>query len=250
MRLTKLYAVLNAVIALGKIGMGIYSLSIFLCISGLYTIGIVLAKAVATRGYADSRKKPDEGHSAGYRKEEYRCYSLVGHIIFFTSLVYMLYCTRMLLGAQSAMRYTSLMVVVIGSITGAEFGMSLQGIIAARRNREPVIEAIMLTSFVSALISLELTQTAILSYSGPGSSIYFNLTGMFLGDLSAATGIYMIIRIVRIKRIFFANKRASAIGDAVSLRETAVLSLQESNMPKRYYALCFASSTSPKWIFR
>lgn len=200
-RLTGLYAILNGIIALGKIGMGIYSLSVFLCINGVYTIGIVLAKAVAIKGYHDSRKKPDKRHPGGYGKEESRCYSLVGYIIVFTSLIYVIYCTRMLFREQSTARYTNLMVIAIGSITAAEFGMSIQGIISARRNSDPIMEAIRLTSFVSALISLELTQTAILSHSGSGTNLYFNLTGMFLGALSAATGIYMVIRIRRIRKV-------------------------------------------------
>lgn len=195
---TKLSVLLNAVIALGKIGMGIYSLSIFLCINGVYSIGIGLAKAAAIKGYNDSLKASDAKHPNGYQREEYRCYYLVGIIITVTSLVYMIYCTKMLIGKDASTQYTTFIVMVIGSFTAIEIAASVQGIISTRRGRKPIMEAIKMTSFVSALISLVLTQTAILSHAGQSTNIYFNLTGMFLGFLSAIVGLYTIIRTKRI----------------------------------------------------
>jgi hypothetical protein len=63
------------------------------------------------------------------------------------------------------------------------------------------ISAIKLTDLTSALVSLVLTQTAILSFTTQGDMSYFNgISGMLFGGIATLIGIYMMIRAALIKR--------------------------------------------------
>lgn len=67
---SKLSVIFNAVMALAKIIMGIYSFSVFLCINAFYNIGIGTAKAIALKGYSESKKRRCN-NNCGSRKDEY-----------------------------------------------------------------------------------------------------------------------------------------------------------------------------------
>ncbi len=191
----RLSVILNAALALGKIAMGLYSPSFFLCLNGLYNLGIGGAKLAALKGYRESRKEPDDAHSEGYGEEEYRYYYLVGIILLIASIIYMLYCIRMLTGGRSSIQYTIIMGIAIAAVTFTEIGLAIHGIIATRRSRSPVMEALKLTNLAASMISLVLTQTAIMSAVAEGDhTFYFGVTGILFGGLAALTGLHMIVR--------------------------------------------------------
>lgn len=192
---------INSAIGLGKIVMGFYNQSLLFFVSGFYNIGLSLAKTVAVKGYCESKGKTlwpfkrqtDNSYSAKHIKKEYRYYQLVGLIVLLASLAYMISSIGVLAGSRSSIHYSTIMVIEIGLIVAIEIIVSLQGAFARRREKEPILEAIKLTSFVSSLIGLVLVQTAILGHSGRESNFYFNLVGIFLGAVSVCIGIYMII---------------------------------------------------------
>jgi len=82
----------------------------------------------------------------------------------------------------------------------SESGLMIQGVFARRREKEPILEAIKLTNFVSSLIGLVLVQTAILGHFGREPIIYFDYVGIFLGAMSLCIGVYMIVS-ARLKMI-------------------------------------------------
>lgn len=85
------------------------------------------------------------------------------------------------------------MVAMIGFVTVIEIVIALQGVFARRREKEPILEAIKLTSLISSLIGLVLVQTAILGHAGENPIIYFDYVGVFLGVVSFFIGMYMIV---------------------------------------------------------
>jgi hypothetical protein len=56
----KASVITNAIIALGKIGMSIHSLSFFLFVNGLFNVGIGIAKAIAVKGHHESEKESEK----------------------------------------------------------------------------------------------------------------------------------------------------------------------------------------------
>ncbi|MBU3099404.1 cation transporter [Clostridium sp. DSM 17811] len=197
--------------AVGKILVGIFSLSFFLCINAFYNIAMGMAKTIFIKEYYDGKKEPDEEHPDGYGKGEYHCYYLGGIIVLISSIVYMVYCIRMFVSGDSV-KYSMIVSLAIAVFTFTELGVSIQGAIVTRRDKEPVIEAIKLTNLASSMISLVLTQTAIMSFSYDGDASFYNgMSGMILGSASAILGLYMIIYI---QRIMLGKNHASVLRKA------------------------------------
>jgi hypothetical protein len=84
-------------------------------------------------------------------------------------------------------------VILIGLTIAVEFIVSLQGISTWRHEKEPILEALKLTSFISALLGLVLVQTAALGHGGVESNIYFDSVGLALGAVSFCIGGVMIV---------------------------------------------------------
>ncbi|HBU82049.1 hypothetical protein QP794_12920 [Paenibacillus sp. UMB7766-LJ446] len=189
----KLSIPLNALIAVGKIFLGIYSLSFFLCINAFYNIGIAVAKYFAAKAHEDSNL--DDSSPEEILKKQYAAYRFIGNIVLASSVVYIIYCSKLLFVASSRTHYPHYVAFIIAAVTFTEIAVSLGGAIMARRNNEPVIEAIKLTNFSSSLISLSLTQTAIMSFTYKGDPTFYNgLSGIIFGALAALIGLYMILR--------------------------------------------------------
>jgi divalent metal cation (Fe/Co/Zn/Cd) transporter len=184
----KISIITNAVMALGKIGMSIYSLSLFLFAGGLFNVGIGVAKAIAVKGYSEHEKKAQEhGH---------RCYYLVGCVVIAASLAYMAYSFRMMNGGQSNIQFDLVTALSIATFTFVEIGTTVYGIVKIRRDKEPIIEAIKMTNLVSALISIVLTQAALLSLENvENAAMYCGIAGLVFGGISVAVGFYMMFRI-------------------------------------------------------
>lgn len=190
----KLSVPLNTAIAVGKILLGIFSFSLFLCVNAFYNIGMAAAKYYAVKGHKESQIDLAGSDLTELRKKQNECYHKIGIIVLAASTVYTIYCIKMFFGGSGA-QYHEYIAITIAAVTFTEVTVSLQGAIAARRNKEPVVEAIKLTNFASSLISLVLTQTAILSFTYKGDASFFNgLSGIIFGTLAAFIGLYMILR--------------------------------------------------------
>ncbi|MEK5252965.1 cation transporter [Paenibacillus sp. FSL F4-0125] len=90
---------MNIVMAVGKMIVGLYTASIFLCMYAFYNEGLALAKATAVKGHLKGKRPPDETHPYGYGREEYKSYFRVGVILTTSSIVFIIYCVRLFLMA-------------------------------------------------------------------------------------------------------------------------------------------------------
>ena len=85
-----------------------------------------------------------------------------------------------------------------------------------RRRHEPLLEAIKMTNLASALISIVLTQTALLSLSEGDHSFYNGLCGIIFGSLAACVGIFMIIRMRLIEKGKYAESKLKTLRKKLS----------------------------------
>jgi divalent metal cation (Fe/Co/Zn/Cd) transporter len=183
-RYAKLSMLLNAVLAIGKIGVGVYSLSIFVCVNGFYNVGIALAKHTAVKGHSESEQR---GH-----------YARVGWIILVTSAVYMVYCANMAIRGRANVTYDMITSLAISTFSFAEIGAAIYGVAAARKMKSLAISAAKRVSLVTALISLVLTQSALLGLTETENVVqYCGWTGLIVGGVSAIIGLSMIVRMRR-----------------------------------------------------
>ena len=168
----------NILLGLGKIASGILSLSVFVCINGLYTLGMVLARYCALAG---AIRTQDAGQQYGY-------YRRSGMILIAASLLYICYSMWSFFHPKEV-SYHMYVALAIATFTFAEIGVNLYGMIANRKN-------------AAALISLVLTQSAILSFAGgeDHDPAVNALMGMLSGTCAALLGVFMLWRIGKLRR--------------------------------------------------
>ncbi|MDL2213964.1 hypothetical protein LJB76_00210 [Clostridia bacterium OttesenSCG-928-O13] len=181
----------NVFVGLGKLALGIFSLSLFTCVSALYTFGMVVAKCCALAGIFKS-KNPEE---------QYRYYTLSGIILIITSLLYMGYSVRLFFCPATG-TYHMFVALAIAAFTFTEIAINIRGVVVERHNRAPLVHALKMLSLASSLICLSLTQAAILSFASSEVDTHpaaNGLIGLFTGGLAAGLGVYMVVRAGKIQ---------------------------------------------------
>lgn len=183
----------NAVIGLGKLVMGLVSLSFFTCVSAFYTFGMVAAKGCAIAGI----------YNAATKKEQYRYYLLSGVILIAVSALYIAYSVRLLFYPVTAV-YHPYVAIGIAAFTFTELTLNIRGVIIERHNHTPLIHAIKMINLASSLICLVLTQTALLSFADTESAAVHSqangLIGIIMGSLAVLLGVIMIVRIRQLEK--------------------------------------------------
>lgn len=183
--MTKLSIATHAAIALGKIILGIASLSLFLLISAGYNVSIALAKY---NGLTGIRRLDDEA-------TQRRVCTVIGGLLLTASLAYMVYSIRMFVSPPS-MRFSLHMGIVVASFTFAEIFINGRGMAVAAKQNQPLLQAIRLTSLAGSIICLALTQVVLLSFAHPGGDVsrYNGWAGIIFGGMAALIGLYIILR--------------------------------------------------------
>lgn len=170
----------------GKLVMGLVSLSFFTCVSAFYTYGMVIAKACALKGMDKDKQK------------QYAHYQMTGIILIVASVLYAIYSTRLLWHPQTS-KYTLYVGLAIATFTFTEIGLNIRGVVVARKRKELLYHALKMVSLASSLISLVLTQTALLSFTHEGMADYNpsvsnGIMGLLMGSASTLIGIVMLCR--------------------------------------------------------
>lgn len=179
-------------VGLGKLIMGIISLSFFTCVSALYTFGMVAAKITALAGILKEENS----------KQQYRYYKLSGIILTSASTAYILYSLWIQYNPPTAV-YHKYIAIGIAAVTFTEIVINIRGVIIESKSSSPLFHALKMINLASSLISLVLVQNAILSFKhfeGEVSDeslaqMSSGLIGIFMGSIAAVLGIIMIIRI-------------------------------------------------------
>lgn len=183
----------NILLGTGKIISGILSLSLFVCVNGGYTLGMVLARYCALAGVVRAKD----------RKGQYRYYRFSGIILIAASLLYMTYSGWSYFHPKYT-AYPRDMALAIATFTFVEIGLNIRGVLVNRKNKAPLLHALKTINLAASLISLVLTQSAIFSiaqggyqYHDPSSNA---LLGLLTGACAVSLGVFMVWRIRRIER--------------------------------------------------
>ena len=191
-KLTGAACTANVILGLGKLLLGIYSLSFFTCVSALYTFGIVIAKYLALAGLLKSKNA----------KEQYRHYFLSGAVLMAASVAYIAYSVRLFFHPATSV-YHMYVALLIATFTFFEITINLRGAIMERHNQTPLFHAIRMINLASSLICLVLTQTAILSFADTQTDLHpgaNGVIGVVMGICAALLGLNMVIRIRKIQK--------------------------------------------------
>ena len=137
----------SAAAGMGKLAMGLVSLSLFTCMSAFYSFAMVVAKVVALSALV---------RGAG-RDAQLRSCKLAGRLLVAASALYMLYSARLIWNPIE--RGFHLYVAIgIAAFTFFELGLNIRGVLVERRGKEPLFYALKTINLASACISLVLTQ--------------------------------------------------------------------------------------------
>lgn len=181
----------NIFVGLGKLSMGILSMSFFICVNAFYTFGMVIAKYFALAGILKAKDV----------KEQYRYYMLSGTILTISSLLYIAYSIRLFFHPVTS-AFHMYVALAIATFTFTELTINIRGVIIERHNHTPLVHAIKMINLASALICLVLTQTAILSFADTQVDLHpaaNGLIGILMGSSATLLGVIMIVRIRKIK---------------------------------------------------
>lgn len=174
----------NAMLAIGKIVLGVFSLSFILIINAFFNMGMAVAKYLAVKTHRTSVTEMDQRKS----------YRSIGWMILFSSIMFIVFCSVLTI-SNTVIKYDPHIAVIIATVTFTELVLSIHGIIHARKDKKLIMEAVKLTNFASALISLALTQAALLSFAYDGNAVGYNMiSGLLFGTISGFIGIYMILK--------------------------------------------------------
>ncbi|MGN0136270.1 hypothetical protein [Anaerotignum sp.] len=180
----------SILLGLGKILSGITSLSFFICINGFYTLGMAAARYCALMGTV---------HADG-KKDQYAYCRRSGYVMLFSSLLYIAYSLWIVFHPKET-AFDKILALTIATITFTEIGINIYGVLKYRKSHTPLLHTLKTIGLGTSLISLVLTQSAILSFA---DDLQYPAVNGFLGTLmglaAAMLGIYLIWRINKIEK--------------------------------------------------
>lgn len=182
----------NLLVGLGKLVMGMISLSFFTCVSAFYTFGMAAAKVVALAGILKEENS----------RAQYRYYKISGLILIGSSVAYILYSVWIQFHPPTSV-YHMYIALGIATVTFTEITLNIRGVVIEHKNKSPLFHALKMINLASSLISLVLVQNAILSFVHDEQEVAdehlaemsSGLIGIFMGSIAALLGIFMLIRI-------------------------------------------------------
>lgn len=171
-------------IGIGKIIMAIASRSLLLFIHAVYNVIKAIAKHYAL--------KEHRGH--------YKTMFYTGWLVIAASTVYLIY-SGCLFFFGSASSYHMYVAIGIAVITTYELVVAIRGIRKAKKEKNVREETLKYINLASALISVSLTQTAILSFTNEGDmSKAYAVGDAGFGFLALLVGIFMLLRSSKLEK--------------------------------------------------
>lgn len=180
----------SILLGLGKIVSGILALSVFACMNGGYTLGMALARYCALYGAVKTTEQ----------NEQYKYYRISGSIMIAASVLYVCYSLWTIRNPKTVY-YGDIIAITIAAITFTEIGLNVRGVIKYRKAKTPLLHALKIISLGTSLISLVLTQAAILAFADDTQNPSVNgLLGAITGTIAALLGFYMLRRMKKLEQ--------------------------------------------------
>lgn len=168
--------------------------SIFLSISGFYTLCTALAKTA----YFDGRRLSKN------QLQETKYFKRISWTIFCGGFLYLFYILRLFISAK-VQDYNQIISIAIAAMAFCEIFFSIRGLIKSKKSNDFLLLGLKCINLSSALSSIVLTQIALLSVSISieKSIVYNTLTGVFVGILIILISIFMLIKLYKFKEKSF-----------------------------------------------
>lgn len=121
-------------------------------------------------------------------------YIKTGILILIASILFINYSIAVL-KLQMNSSYHMYVALLIATVTFTDITIATIGIVKAKKKNDLETEMIKYTNLATALISLSLTQSAILSFTNENQdmSMWNGIGGIVMGSLACIIGVYMIV---------------------------------------------------------
>ena len=194
LQITGAAATAGIFVAIGKLTMGVLSLSFFTCANAFYSFGMIGAKSIALTGIRKAQNK----------KEQYQYCFFSSVVLMATSMLYIIY-SILLFFIPITSSYNKYVAISIATVTFVEIGLNIRGVIVTRHNHTLLIHAIKMINLSASLITLVLTQTALLSFANTEADIVEiskanGFIGILMGTVATLIGAYMIFRVKKLNK--------------------------------------------------
>jgi hypothetical protein len=179
----------SAVIGAVKVVLGLLSLSVFACVNGFYTIALVGARACALSGSTSA-----ERGSITTRCLWASCLLLLASVLY---VAYSGWAYFHPVGFGMG-KY---MAIGIAAVTFAEIGTNVFGFFTTRHGDDLPLHVMRAIGLAASLVSLVLTQTALLSFaeSGEHDLSTSGVLGVLVGIGAAAIAVFEIRKCKRVR---------------------------------------------------
>lgn len=178
---------INTVLGITKLLMGIMSLSFFTCMNALYTLLLVLARVSAIFGAVTEDATNERRHALRSST-----------LLLLSSVAYVSY-NGWLYHHATQSSYPKWIALGIATVTFVEIGLGIQSLVSVRKSRSLPLKNVRTISLCSSIVSLVLTQAALLSIAGEGTHdpAVNAILGFLVGIVCSAFGIHAILRAER-----------------------------------------------------
>ena len=192
----------NIFIALLKFVLSLTLPSLWFFINSIFMIILSFARFFSIKDYSKTKliQDKEEIQKIGYRNYLNNGILLIvlGIMYFFVN-VYIYYK-----GTNTTMHeYLTYLVALFAFWS---IGSAIYGMIKYKRNHTPILKAVKLTNFANALTSIMLTQIVLLdTYANTkvyNSNLMNGITGMGIGIVIIILGLYMIIGINKLRKVY------------------------------------------------
>lgn len=176
----------NFVWAAVKFIAGVYSLSFFLIISGMYTLAVGFTKMLYLKGRKDACD--ETAKETGY-------YLKMCVILAVASLLYIAYMIRHFIVPPSY-NYGDVFAIMFAAMAFTELGFAIAGLVKSNRKNDLLLSGLKSVNLASALTALSFTQVAILSFTATDwdASFYNGLGGIIFGGGCLIICLFMLIK--------------------------------------------------------
>ncbi len=173
----------HTLIGLGKVISGVLGMSIFVCVNGLYTVGMGASRLITATGAV----RAGSGSSRRYAR-------IAGIMLTTASVCYVIYASWALF-YPSMRNYPRTAAFAIVVFTFVEIGLNVMHLIQTRGAKTAIEKALRIISLASSLIALSLTQEAILSVLGIGHNPTVDACiRCMAGLIAVALGVSIVVR--------------------------------------------------------
>ena len=189
----QLTTLVNMIVVVAKFSFSFILPSLWFFVNACFLFVITVSRLLALKDYRSSKNIVD---SADKLKHGLRNYRNNGIIMIFLGIVY--FCVSLyMLFRTSRISMHEYMTYLTALIAFWSIGSAIYGMVKYRGDSNPIIKAVKITSFASAMSSMVLTQVVLLNNFSDGKE-YLNiangLTAIAVSVVIFALGVYMIVR--------------------------------------------------------